>query len=211
MFAGKTDKDLTFMKGLYEAGFNLFASKGTAEKAVEAYPRLPITDIAELTGQGPILDHMVVSLDQHIHAMMLAGVPQLDELQGLKVTPFHVVAVTLYDLETAVLEFLAGKCTREYTNSKADRGGVAALLSACKGDRIVISDHSQYDWVIGKLRSGMLNAADVADLQAAAIARCVAYLGAESRFRQLVASGLHQAEPTPYQLLGSPTLTARVL
>lgn len=210
MFSKKTLEDIGLMNTLHGAGFDLLASKGTRETALGINPRLEITDIADLTGRGPILNHKVVSLEGSIHAPLLADEPDLEELLGLEMSPIHVLACTLYDLESALIEYHAGKRCPADTNKMADRGGVAVLLSACKGNRVVLCDQSQYDWVGEKIQAGTLTQSDVLDLQAEAAGRCAAYIAAETRFRQQAASIARRSGlSTPYAYLGGARPVAR--
>lgn len=204
MFSKKTMPDIGLMNTLYGAGFDLLASKGTRETALSINPRLEVTDIADLTGRGPILKHKVVSLEGSVHAPLLADGPDLEELLGLDMSPIHLLACTLYDLEGALIEYHAGARNSADTNKMADRGGVAVLLSACKGNRIVLCDESQYGWVSNKIDAGTLTQLDALDLQAMAITRCAAYLAGEARFRQQAANvARHSGSTIAYEYLGT--------
>ncbi|MFM9131167.1 MAG: bifunctional phosphoribosylaminoimidazolecarboxamide formyltransferase/IMP cyclohydrolase PurH, partial [Actinomycetota bacterium] len=57
-------------RGLHELGWTLLSSGGTA--AAVAAAGIPVTDVADVTGTGPILDHRVVTLHPRVHGGILA-------------------------------------------------------------------------------------------------------------------------------------------
>ena len=57
-------------QGLHDLGWTLLSSGGTA--AAVAGAGIPVTDVADVTGFGPILDHRVVTLHPRVHGGILA-------------------------------------------------------------------------------------------------------------------------------------------
>lgn len=56
---------VAFATSLHELGWSLLSSGGTA--AAISAAGIPVTDVAEITGLAPILDHRVVTLHPKIH------------------------------------------------------------------------------------------------------------------------------------------------
>ncbi len=145
----KDDPDINPIAAtLIKMGWDIFGSKGTKDY-LEAGD-LPAHDVAELTGQGPILRHMVVTLAQSIHAGLLASTPEdLAELEQLDYKQIDLVYVGLYDLLKAILD---PNRTDESVNKATDMGGVALLSSGWKGGRIVICDPADWPIVLQRLK-----------------------------------------------------------
>lgn len=86
-----------FASALHALGWTLLSSGGTAAHISAA--GVPVTDVAEVTGTPPILDHRVVTLHPNVHGGILAdrNNPQhIDELQQYGIEEIDLVVVNLY-------------------------------------------------------------------------------------------------------------------
>ena len=86
-----------FASALHALGWTIISSGGTAREIAEA--GIAVTDVAEITGLGPILDHRVVTLHPKVHGGILADRdnPQhLDELEEFGIEEIDLVVVNLY-------------------------------------------------------------------------------------------------------------------
>ncbi len=90
-----------FASALHALGWSLLSSGGTASALRDA--GIPVTDVADITGVPPILDHRVVTLHPKIHGGILAdrNKPQhLDEMQQYGIDDIDLVVVNLYPFGT---------------------------------------------------------------------------------------------------------------
>ena len=86
-----------FATSLHELGWSLLSSGGTA--AVISAAGIPVTDVAEITGLAPILDHRVVTLHPKIHGGILAdrSIPEhVAEMEKNGIEGIDLVVVNLY-------------------------------------------------------------------------------------------------------------------
>src|SRR3989344_8524002 len=140
-----------FAKELVALGWKIISSGGTAKVLKDA--GIQVTELSEITGMPPILDHRVLTLDPKIHGGLLAlDKPEhLAELEKYGIPWIDLVCVDLYPLEEEV------KNTNATTLSvieKTDMGGVALIRSSAKGRRITICKTSQRNKVIKWLKDG---------------------------------------------------------
>jgi phosphoribosylaminoimidazolecarboxamide formyltransferase/IMP cyclohydrolase len=142
---------IEFAQGLVDLGWALYSSGGTAKVLVEA--DVPVTDVAELVGGGPILGHRVVTLSREVHAGLLARPVEEDlaELESLAIPFIDLVCVDLYPLAEEVAKPGA---TTESVIEKTDIGGPTMIRSAAKGGRIVVADPGRRAEVLDWLRAG---------------------------------------------------------
>lgn len=169
-----------FARDLQELGFDFVSSTGTAKTLQEA--KLPVTDVAELSGFPAILDHQVVTLVPHVHGGILArDLPRHHaDLARIKARWIHLVCVDLYPIEEAIRKPGA---TLESVREMTDIGGRTLLCSAAKGGRIVIADPDDRGWVIQWLKDGEPNREEVLrELAAKAEATVARYALASARF-----------------------------
>lgn len=90
-----------FATALHNFGWTLVSSGGTA--AVIAATGLPVTDVADITGLGPILDHRVVTLHPKIHGGILADRDKPEHVEEMKshgIDAIDLVVVNLYPFST---------------------------------------------------------------------------------------------------------------
>lgn len=86
-----------FASALHALGWSLLSSGGTARVLADA--GIPVTDVAELTGFGPILGHRVVTLHPKIHGGILAdreNPEHLREMEQFGIEEIDLVVVNLY-------------------------------------------------------------------------------------------------------------------
>ena len=86
-----------FASALHALGWTLISSGGTS--AVISAAGIPVTDVADITGVPPILDHRVVTLHPKIHGGILAdpeNPTHLDEMHTYGIEGIDLVVVNLY-------------------------------------------------------------------------------------------------------------------
>ena len=132
-----------FAEALHELGWELLSSGGTAK--VIADNGIPVVDVAEITGLGPILDHRVVTLHPKIHGGLLADIANpahVAEMLQYGIEPISLVVVNLYPFTTNPSVELI------------DIGGPAMVRAAAKNHAHVgvIVDVSDYDGVLDLIR-----------------------------------------------------------
>ena len=140
-----------FAESLVSLGWKIISSGGTAKHLGEA--GIPVTDVAEITGMPPILNHRVLTLHPKIHGGLLAlDTPEhLAELEQYGIPYIDMVCCDLYPLEA---EINNPSCTRESVIEKTDIGGPTMLRSGAKGRRITICDVNDREKVIEWLKNG---------------------------------------------------------
>jgi len=86
-----------FASALHALGWTLISSGGTA--AAISAAGIPVTDVADITGVPPILDHRVVTLHPKVHGGILANPENpthLDEMHTYGIEAIDLVVVNLY-------------------------------------------------------------------------------------------------------------------
>lgn len=138
-----------FARALHEMGWEIVSSGGTARVLGEA--KIPVIDVAEITGYPAILGHRVVTLHPAIHGALLADLTKSDHLDDLarhSIVPISLAVIDLYPFaENPSIELI-------------DVGGPAMIRAAAKNHSHVgvLVDSSQYKGVISELRrSGVLS------------------------------------------------------
>lgn len=159
-----------FARELLALDWRLFASGGTAKTLAAA--GLPVTDVAELVGGGPILGHRVVTLSREVHAGLLAtdSDADIEELEHLSIPRIDLVYVDLYPLKE---EIAKPNHTWDSVIDKTDIGGPTMLRSAAKGGRIVVCDPGDRAMVIEQLKQGQLGPGTAARIALAAKAEMI--------------------------------------
>jgi phosphoribosylaminoimidazolecarboxamide formyltransferase / IMP cyclohydrolase len=140
-----------FAKSLAELGVEILSTGGTASALREA--GLSVTDVAEFTGQGEILDGRVKTLHPRLHAALLArrGDPEhVATLQREGIEPIDLVCVNLYPFEQTVS---GHDVPSEVAIENIDIGGPTMIRAAAKnheGVAVVVKPES-YDAVCAEL------------------------------------------------------------
>ena len=138
-------------RALHARGVEIVSSRSTAAAIAEA--GVPVTDVADITGVPPILDHRVVTLHPKIHGGLLAE-PTKPEHQAdmaeYGIAPFQLVVSNLYPFGAAVAGF-------EYGSGEGvdmiDIGGPALTRAAAKNHEFVtiVTAIDQYDQLLAEL------------------------------------------------------------
>ena len=134
-----------FASGLAGLGWTVVSSGGTASVLAEA--GLAVTDVAEITGMGPILGHRVVTLHPLIHGGVLAdrdNPEHVAEAREHGIEFFDLVVVNLYPFTTNPgVELI-------------DIGGPALVRAAAKNHAHVgvVVDTSDYAAVLELIADG---------------------------------------------------------
>lgn len=137
-----------FASALRDLGWDIASSGGTAKHLSDA--GIAVTDVADITGLPPILDHRVVTLHPRIHGGLLADLdkPQhVDEMKEHGIEPFALVVVNLYPFSSNPSVDLI------------DIGGPAMVRASAKNYAHVgvIVDTADYDIVLDMIRNGDFN------------------------------------------------------
>ena len=86
-----------FARALHAMGVELVSSRSTAQAVRDA--GVPVTDVADITGVPPILDHRVVTLHPKIHGGLLADPTNAEhraDMEQYGIAPFELVVTNLY-------------------------------------------------------------------------------------------------------------------
>ncbi len=150
------DGIVEFVKDLIDMRWRVIASGGTARVLTEA--GLQVTDVASLSGMGPILDHRVVTLVPEIHGGLLALPKHFEELESLGIPWIDLVCVDLYPLAEEIKKRTS---TRESIIEKTDIGGPTMLRSGAKGLRIVVCDPRDRQRIVKWIKKGEPNKEEV--------------------------------------------------
>lgn len=179
-----SDKTPTFFNlvgKLHRYGYRLISSGDTYRKLVEK--DLPVTNVVEITGLGPVLGHRVVTLSPQIHEGLLTdpdNPAMVAELEGLSWPMIDLLVCTFYPLEATIIK----DPTDINTIIKSiDIGGPAMVRSACKGKKLVLTSESQYDEFMQRLEDRMITQSYRLLLQVEATERVYQYAKAERDFR----------------------------
>jgi phosphoribosylaminoimidazolecarboxamide formyltransferase/IMP cyclohydrolase len=187
------DKDglVPFAKGLVEASYEIVSTGGTA-KALRA-ARIPVIEVATITGFPEIMDGRVKTLHPHIHGGLLArrGVDEAVLIEH-GIDMIDVLAVNLYPFEATAAR---PDCTDAEAIENIDIGGPAMLRAASKNhERItVVVDPADYSTVLAALKEPEVPASLRRDLAIKAFGHTARYDTAISNYLRT-----HNASPAPW-------------
>jgi phosphoribosylaminoimidazolecarboxamide formyltransferase / IMP cyclohydrolase len=138
-------------RGLVELGFEIVSTGGTARALREA--RIPVTDVAEVTGAPEMLGGRVKTLHPRIAAGVLADQRDPEHLRQLResgIGPFDLVCVNLYPFEAAARAGVADEALIE----EIDIGGPTLVRAAAKNHASVaiVTTPDDYEPVLTELR-----------------------------------------------------------
>jgi phosphoribosylaminoimidazolecarboxamide formyltransferase / IMP cyclohydrolase len=140
-----------FCRGLYNLGWDLIASGGTAASLRAA--GLPVTDVETYTGSPEILAGRVKTLHPAVHAGILAQdtISDAADLERIQAKPIDLVAVNLYPFQATIAH--PGVTLAEAIEN-IDIGGVALIRAAAKNfTRVtVLTDPGDYQTVLAELQ-----------------------------------------------------------
>jgi phosphoribosylaminoimidazolecarboxamide formyltransferase/IMP cyclohydrolase len=172
-----------FARALHALGIKLISTGGTAKLLADE--KLPVTEVAELTGFPEMLDGRVKTLHPMVHGGLLARRDLPEHMAALKthgIDTIDLLVVNLYPFEATVAK---PGCTLEDAIENIDIGGPAMVRSAAKNwkDVGVLTDASQYAGVLEELKTaGKLADATKFALSVAAFNRISQYDGAISDY-----------------------------
>lgn len=147
-----------FSRALVELGIEIISTGGTASLLREN--RIPVKDIAEITGFPEMMDGRVKTLHPKVHGGILALRDNPEHVAKMKehgIFPIDLVVVNLYPFEAAV----ARGAGFEEIVENIDIGGPSMVRAAAKNHQHVgvIVDPADYDSILAELRqnSGSLS------------------------------------------------------
>ncbi len=132
-----------FARFLQEQGVELVSTGGTRKKLVQS--GLKVRSVSDVTGFPEILGGRVKTLHPHVHAGILADKDDpahMQTLKDLRLVPFDLICVNLYNFAEAVRQTMQDKQAVE----QIDIGGPTMLRASAKNFHsvAVISDPSHY-------------------------------------------------------------------
>ena len=135
---------------LVEMDWAIVSSGGTAKTLAAA--NIPVIDVAELVGGAAILGHRVVTLSREVHAGLLARqIPEdIAEMEKLGIPFIDMVICDFYPMKDIIAKPGA---TIDSVVEMTDIGGPTMVRSAAKGNRIVICDAADRQWVLDELKT----------------------------------------------------------
>lgn len=139
-----------FARFLSERGVELVSTGGTKKKLAET--GLPVTGVSEVTGFPEILGGRVKTLHPHVHGGVLADKDEpshMATLAEMKIKPFDLVCVNLYDFASAK----AAQATLRAAVEQIDIGGPCMLRAAAKNFHsvLVCPDPAYYPAIMAEL------------------------------------------------------------
>jgi phosphoribosylaminoimidazolecarboxamide formyltransferase/IMP cyclohydrolase len=173
-----------FARGLFDAGFDLVASGGTADY-LEREVGLDVERVEELTGIAEMLGGRVKTLHPRIHAAILARRDRDDDLATLEeheIRPFDLVCVNLYPFTQVASQ---RGVREEDAVEMIDVGGPSMLRGAAKNFAhcAPVCRPERYPSVLEELRAqGELSLTTRRALAAEAFATTAAYEAAIARW-----------------------------
>jgi phosphoribosylaminoimidazolecarboxamide formyltransferase / IMP cyclohydrolase len=186
-----------FARALYERGWTLLSTGGTARALREA--GLPVTDVADITGHPEMMDGRVKTLHPAVHAGLLARRGHEEDEHQMRARgyePIDLVAVNLYPFRETI-----ARPGATFTDAveNIDIGGPAMLRSAAKNHESVwvVVDPADYPRVLDSLDAPSDAAAPLRRALAAKVyAHTSAYDGAIAAYLEAAgAPGGGEAEP----------------
>ena len=140
-----------FARFLQDQGVELVSTGGTRKKLLQA--GLKVRSVSDVTGFPEILGGRVKTLHPHVHAGILADKDDpahMRTLKDLRLTPFDLICVNLYNFAEAVRQTLEDKQAVE----QIDIGGPTMLRASAKNFHsvAVIPDPSHYAECMQQMR-----------------------------------------------------------
>ncbi len=132
-------------RALHDLGVELVSSRSTAQALADG--GLPVTDVADVTGVPPILDHRVVTLHPRIHGGLLAEPDKPQHRADMAehgIEPFELVVSNLYPFSS------------DPSVDLIDIGGPAMVRAAAKNHAhvAIVTSIEQYEPLVDELRAG---------------------------------------------------------
>ena len=141
-----------FARKLSGMGFEIISTGGTAKALEES--RVPVVQVAEVTGAPEMLDGRVKTLHPKIHGGILADLENPDHVMQLvdhDIGPIDLVCINLYPFE----ETAAGDPSEREAIEQIDVGGPAMLRAAAKNFKsvTVVPSPGFYNEVISEIEN----------------------------------------------------------
>ena len=167
---------LPFARALSQMGVELISTGGTA--ATLRAERLPVKDVAELTGFPEMLDGRVKTLHPKVHGGLLSvrgNAEHERQAAAHGIMPIDLLVVNLYPFEATV----AKGAPFDECIENIDIGGPALIRAAAKNHAsvTVVVEPADYERVLGEMRAnaGATTLSLRKQLAAKAYARTAAY------------------------------------
>ena len=141
-----------FARKLSGMGFEIISTGGTAKALEES--RVPVVQVADVTGAPEMLDGRVKTLHPKIHGGILADLENPDHVMQLvdhDIGPIDLVCINLYPFE----ETVAGNPPEKDAIEQIDVGGPAMLRAAAKNFKsvTVVPSPEFYNEVISEIEN----------------------------------------------------------
>jgi phosphoribosylaminoimidazolecarboxamide formyltransferase / IMP cyclohydrolase len=141
-----------FARKLSGMGFEIISTGGTAKALEES--RVPVVQVADVTGAPEMLDGRVKTLHPKIHGGILADLENPDHVMQLvdhDIGPIDLVCINLYPFE----ETVAGDPSEKEAIEQIDVGGPAMLRAAAKNFKsvTVVPSPEFYNEVISEIEN----------------------------------------------------------
>src|SRR5215207_8795131 len=142
-----------FARELYEMGFEIISTGGTARTLAEA--QIPVVPVSKVTGAPEMLGGRVKTLHPKIYGGILADLEDpahVIELVDHDIGPIDLVCINLYPFE----ETVAGGASEKEAIEQIDVGGPAMLRAAAKNFKsvTVVPSPEFYKEVLAELETG---------------------------------------------------------
>jgi len=171
-----------FIRGLTELGFEILSTGGTRKFLEQA--GIPVIDVTTYTGFPEIMDGRVKTLHPKVHGAIL-GRPTLASdaaaIEAHGIIPFQLVVVNLYPFQQTVAK---PDVTFDDAIENIDIGGPSMVRSAAKNHAhvAIVTQPSQYEDVLGRLKQDSLDETFRRRLAAAAFEMTATYDRAISNY-----------------------------
>src|SRR5688500_12033483 len=145
---------LEFATALHrEFGIELISTGGTA-KFLRETGKLPVTDVADVTGFPEMMDGRVKTLHPKIHGGLLALRDDAEHVAAMRehdIKPIDLVCINLYPFQQTIAK---SGVTFEEAIENIYIGGPSMIRSAAKNHRfvLVVTSPERYEKVLGDLR-----------------------------------------------------------
>ncbi len=181
-----------FARALHQRGVRLLSTGGTARLLADA--RLPVTEVADVTGFPEMLDGRVKTLHPKIHGGLLARRDRPEHMAALAehgIAPIDLLVINLYPFAKATAR---PDCTLDDAIENIDIGGPAMLRAAAKNwaDVGVVIDPADYAQVLAELDAGGMTKLTRFRLARKVYAHTAAYDGMIANYLGALAAGAEE-------------------
>src|SRR3954454_3750489 len=149
----KTGLDAFATALVKEFGIEIISTGGTARYLREQC-KLPVTDVADVTGFPEMMDGRIKTLHPKIHGGLLAVRDSAEHVAAMRehgMQPIDLVCINLYPFAQTIAK---PGVTFEEAIENIDIGGPSMIRSAAKNHRfvLVVTSPERYEKVLGDLR-----------------------------------------------------------